>query len=635
MKKSILYGLFYWVGSTIVYFLMNVLWDMPDIFLGRFFLGAMFGFIFYKRGTDDKHAEADSAAMMIGYAAAFGLEQGFAGNIAAGITPAFLLLSLVLDIITETVMYSIQQKTIQNVTYHTAENPEKIQHDSTLNGMDKQFHDIERNIASSLIGPNLAAVKNQYDAILKSVNGEEFTGAADQNLIKRKAQNHIYILFQTIRNDLVGGYGIEAVRKSIGILNCALMAQEKFSAGMSENDFRKAINLFERLLRASENPSTFLKSNGEGDVQKPFAEDNSHELFGGTAADFEKDEGDLLCMLRDSDISSKKIMDKTSEMLNKDFFRMADALIWYIAYDDPVDVNRLSKAIAFYDNFTIVYVRDEEKDSTVSLHQWNTLLAEAFLKKIQGGENALDQEIPYLDQWADIRISQGADDDCRKLASGFSMLGLFNMEHHILRKLAVSNVQLSMQMQTRLSFLEHGSEEASIYDVDSKGNTFLYDADSLDWDRRSRDLFFSKVTADDIQVHYSLLLDKTVNRISLQRHQSVSADALFRSFEELVKEYDDIVCRRTNAKALNMDNVEYKDAMLFQFTSERNRGASVLFYSEKYGRTLTITMLTMFTPDSKIKAAQLSQYYQAVRENINVESFKQSLLREVDQYITV
>ena len=107
-----------------------------------------------------------------------------------------------------------------------------------------------------------------------------------------------------------------------------------------------------------------------------------------------------------------------------------------------------------------------------------------------------------------------------------------------------------------------------------------------------------------------------------------------KAFEDLVKDFGtEIILSRETAKAVNLANVEYKMPFIFHFASERNRCVTMLFSSDKFGRNLNISILTMFTPEKDLDNEEMKKYALAIKDNIYVESFRESICQVVDQLI--
>ena len=107
------------------------------------------------------------------------------------------------------------------------------------------------------------------------------------------------------------------------------------------------------------------------------------------------------------------------------------------------------------------------------------------------------------------------------------------------------------------------------------------------------------------------------------------------AFKNLIEDFDgEISCEVRNAAAINVSNVVFPNAILFAFNSQRNRCVDILFYCEKFGRNLNITIFTLFTPDEKLDFEELERYCLAIKDNnMYVESFRESILQVVDETI--
>ena len=104
----------------------------------------------------------------------------------------------------------------------------------------------------------------------------------------------------------------------------------------------------------------------------------------------------------------------------------------------------------------------------------------------------------------------------------------------------------------------------------------------------------------------------------------------------MVDDFDgEVTCEHTEAKAIDLANLEYHNATLFRFTSERNRCVSILFHSEKFGRNLNITILTLFSPENGLTLEEMEKYALAIKNNVYVNSFRESILQTVDDAIKI
>ena len=68
----------------------------------------------------------------------------------------------------------------------------------------------------------------------------------------------------------------------------------------------------------------------------------------------------------------------------------------------------------------------------------------------------------------------------------------------------------------------------------------------------------------------------------------------------MIEDFDgEVSIEKTNAKAINLQNVIFENAILFRFDSVRNKCVSMLFSCEKYGRNLNLNIVTLFTPNKE------------------------------------
>ena len=147
-------------------------------------------------------------------------------------------------------------------------------------------------------------------------------------------------------------------------------------------------------------------------------------------------------------------------------------------------------------------------------------------------------------------------------------------------------------------------------------------------------MFFRKLEMTHKPLEYSLMMSKWTKTLPLSSGQEVSQEQMEEAFSDLVKDFGgEITLSRESAKALNLANVEYEAPFIFRFKSERNRCVTMLFSSEKFGRNLNISILTMFTPEKGLDNEQMKKYALAIKENIYVESFRESICQVVDQLI--
>lgn len=253
-----------------------------------------------------------------------------------------------------------------------------------------------------------------------------------------------------------------------------------------------------------------------------------------------------------------------------------------------------------------------------------------------GGISIVRSELPYLKLWLEKKVQWKCFDECYLLASGLAWMELYELEVEVLRYFVQAKVQLPDEMQERLKFLESsGTTNVEIYDV-KEGAEFLFDSSSLEWSPQEYSVFFRKINMKKIWPNYSLVINKWTKTIPLLKGQKVLFDTLHTELASMTEDFDgEIVCKRISARAINLENLIYEDAVAFYFTTERNRCISVLFSAEKYGRNLNLTAYTLFTPDKNIALNALEKYCNAIKENTYVESLKESILQTIDEMLQV
>ncbi len=265
------------------------------------------------------------------------------------------------------------------------------------------------------------------------------------------------------------------------------------------------------------------------------------------------------------------------------------------------------------------------------------LLALIYAKNLIGGQNTVNQERKRIFGWVDTAIAFRMMAQCYMLPSALAWMGLYELERDILRHLVERKVNLPEEWQDRLGFLESGgTSNIKIYDA-VLGNGFLYDSSSLDWNTDAFDLFFRKLEMTHKTMRYSLAISRWTKTLPLARGQKVTQEQIEDAFKWLVEDFDgEVVVSKENAQALNFANVEYENSFIFRFSSEhnkRNKCVSILFSSEKYGRNLNLTIIVLFTPEDGLPSEELRKYALAIKDNIYVESFRESILQAVDEVI--
>ena len=327
----------------------------------------------------------------------------------------------------------------------------------------------------------------------------------------------------------------------------------------------------------------------------------------------------------------------------------AAELIWCIAVRKPFNQNEFNEACEIFAchtrkntvdgkaYVTTMYEKAYEEENGQEFWKFDhveQLLALIYAKNLIGGQNTVDQEKKKVMDWVDAAIEFDMINQCYLLTSALAWMGLYKLERDVLRYLVEQKVNLPEEWQDRLGFLESGgTSNIKIYDVDSD-STFLYDSSALDWNSDAFELFFRKLEMTHKTMKYSLAISRWTKTLPLARGQKITQEEIENSFNRLVEDFDGevVVCRK-KAKAINLANVEYENSFIFRFKAERNRCISILFSSEKYGRNLNLTIIVLFTPESGLSTEELRKYALAIKDNIYVESFRESILQAVDEVI--
>ena len=423
------------------------------------------------------------------------------------------------------------------------------------------------------------------------------------------------------------------------------------SAYKEDSRFDSAVNILEELLNKAQNKVHYIDFLQYGDcvlkTNNPRyginIENRIEELFDKIKIIITNLEGDL---------------GEYYEKINPELSNITDyaaELMWCVACRKPFDQNMFNAAASIFDAYTArckidnscttwkyeqkIYAQsknDNQNESPKCLLNINVehLLALIYAKNSVGGVNTVSKEKARITDWINEIIEIGCTEEGFLLASGLAWMGLYDLERAVLRQLFDKKVKFEIEYQDRLSFLESGGNtNIKIFDVrDMEG--FLFDSSVEAWNKDAYDMFFRKLEMTHKPLEYSLMMSKWTKTLPLASGQEISQEKMEEAFSDLVKDFGgEITLSREPAKALNLANVEYEFPFIFRFKSERNRCVTMLFSSEKFGRNLNISILTMFTPEKELDNEQMKKYALAIKENIYVESFRESICQVVDQLI--
>ena len=304
----------------------------------------------------------------------------------------------------------------------------------------------------------------------------------------------------------------------------------------------------------------------------------------------------------------------------------AEKIMWYYAKKKPFDTEKFESSCNLYGSFA----------RKIDTHSYDSveMIARIFSKQAIGGETTVEADRRMIEQWIDAATYEGENRKGQNLASALAWMELYRMELNVLKQLVQQKVQLHENVQERLRFLsEGGTSNIKVYDV-LPSDRFLFDSSSENWDEKEISICFRNLKMKKIELHYSLVISGWKKTMPLANGQKLSESKLYTEFQDMVSDFDgEIICSYVFAKAIDLANLEYPNAVLFQFTSERNRCISMIFHCEKFGRNLNITILTLFTPEENLTLEEMEKYALAIKGNVYVNSFQESILQTVDDVL--
>jgi len=303
--------------------------------------------------------------------------------------------------------------------------------------------------------------------------------------------------------------------------------------------------------------------------------------------------------------------------LNSDFLFVLGLRMWYYADLTPFDQASFNIAANTLNEYKSLKGNDLER-----------VLAEVYVKNKLGGEMLVMQNIDEIMENATVRNPLYA----RALCSFLAWIGCYQVELEVLKKAVQEKIQLTADMLERLEFLAKGGaiNKIKIYEANVSDDVFYFDSSTENMDSSGIDALFDALQRKRRVLNYSLTMKKWTKTIPLPKEKVFSPEALDISFKELIEDFDnEIEYRIGNASAVDLTNLSYPNCALFHFTSERNRGITMLFDCEKFGRNLNLTILTLFTPDSSMNT-DMVRYAKAVSNNRYAESFQESILQALD-----
>lgn len=296
------------------------------------------------------------------------------------------------------------------------------------------------------------------------------------------------------------------------------------------------------------------------------------------------------------------------------------SLLWHYANKMPFDKENFYDAVAALNSF---------KGCKSGENVIECILAEIYMKNKLGGEDLVRQNIDEIMEKAEISNPVFA----RALCSFLAWSGAYNVEYEVLKRAVSAKVQLNSDMQDRLNFLAKGgtSNKIKIYDDVDTTDNFLFDNSTDGWNAEDFDTLLSKFKMERKHLTYSLVIKSWKKTLPLARNKKFSPEALDYEFRDMVEDFDNEVTYSTmNAVAVNLDNLHYDNCALFRFNSNRNKGVTILFTCEKFGRNLNLNIITLFTPTDDMSDDEMLKFITAILSNPYVDSFNESILQSID-----
>lgn len=450
--------------------------------------------------------------------------------------------------------------------------------------------------------------------------------------------DHKARLRKKVMNGLDESAGVTGLCEALSAMSCLKVAEKigKDQLGDTYYQIEKAVDtLFQTVLTAF-STACYLDFGDYGQCKFLLDDPDEMKRMNESADSLAASLENRTATIKSSNANT--LYENINKCLGPQYVKDACTLMWYYAKKWPFDVNAFDKARKNYLCHTSYFLSDpQQEDALVEIGPVEEVLARVYAKNRIGGIGTAKQEKPYIDLWLNKRIELGDFDPCYGLAHGLAWMELYELEIDILRKLIQAGADVPAELQDRLTFLENGgTEEVKVYDIEPFDNIFFFDSSVPEWTNKDLSAFFRKIAMKKTRIQYSLALTKWTKTLPLASGQKISRNQLFEAFQELVDDFDgEVSCELRNAAAINLSNVVFPNAVLFTFKSLRNRCVDILFYCEKFGRNLNLTIFTLFTPDAELDFEELERFCLAIKDNMYVESFRESILQVVDEAIKV
>ena len=316
----------------------------------------------------------------------------------------------------------------------------------------------------------------------------------------------------------------------------------------------------------------------------------------------------------------------------------SNVLMWYTAWKKPFVAANFLYMSEMYRSYTgyLRYIPSKNGSGELKISgNAEEMLARIYSRKQVGGKGTVDQEKAKLKEWTEAYskgYSTWMQKEYIKLASGLCWMEEYDLELYVLREMVRYDFLLPEELQQRLSFLETGGATGvKLYEV-GEAEEFQFDSSSVSWKETDITGAFRRLEMRGTVLNYSLALDNWKKSLPLAVGQRADMDLIYPEFSRMIPDFDgEVTCRRGEAHAVNMLNMKYPDVAIFHFTSERCRCASILFQCEKFGRNLNVNIWTLFSPEANLSFEEQMKYCLAIKENLYIQSFRESILQAVDR----
>lgn len=320
--------------------------------------------------------------------------------------------------------------------------------------------------------------------------------------------------------------------------------------------------------------------------------------------------------------------------LELNYVEMSAEVMWYYAKLTPLNQEKFNEAFACYNLYTRLCI-NEGDGKEFWLDKPEALLARIYVKYQMYGANLDAPEVDRVQQWIK-RAARFCPENCWKVASGLAWMDFYDLEKQVLQFMLENSVTLDPELQNRLKFLnEPGNANIKIYDAPDT-DTLWIDTNSIDWNEKEYSAFFRKINMRGVVPQYSLARKKWTTLMPLN-DQLFDIDSFYAELEKLAASTKSdrirIHMKRVNAQAINLFNVKYPNAVLFEFEGEQCRCVTTLLYCETYFGNLNLVTYTMFTPDDSLPTDVWESYCQAIRGNMYIENFDEMIKQTVDKML--